>query len=105
MSPVFHPRPPAPPPPPPARRVPPAPPPRPMGRAPVPSRAALPPPARPQPAPAVEVPDRAEAAAKALGQGKVVVFFFTRPGTPDDSATAAAVRSLHGMKNVAVFKA
>ena len=48
---------------------------------------------------------RAEAAAKALGQGKVVVFFFTRPGTPDDSATAAAVRSLHGMKNVAVFKA
>lgn len=62
-------------------------------------------PARPAVGADVEVPDRAEATAKALGQGKVVVFFFTRPGTADDSATAAAVHSLHGMKNVAVFDA
>ena len=88
-----------------ARPVRPAPPLKPMGQVRVPPRTAVPHPVRPKPAPDVEVPDRAEAAAKALGQGKVVVFFFTRPGTPDDSATAAAVRSLHGMKNVAVFKA
>ncbi|MBV9212019.1 MAG: hypothetical protein JOZ25_00025 [Actinobacteria bacterium] len=52
-----------------------------------------------------EVPDAVEDAAKALGSGKVVVLFFTRPGTADDSATAAAVHSLKGMKRVAVFDA
>ncbi len=62
-------------------------------------------PAHPRVRPDVEVPSRAEAAAKALGSGKVVVFFFTRPGTPDDAATAAAVHSLKGMKRVAVFDA
>jgi len=61
--------------------------------------------ARPRVPADVEVPDRAEAAAKALGSGKVVVFFFTKPGTPDDSATASAVHSLKGMKRVAVFVA
>ena len=61
--------------------------------------------ARPRVPADVEVPDRAEAAAKALGSGKVVVFFFTRPGTPDDAATASAVHSLKGVKGVAVFDA
>jgi hypothetical protein len=52
-----------------------------------------------------EVAASAEAAAKALEQGKVVVFFFTRPGSADDAATAASVESVRGMKGVAVFTA
>ena len=59
--------------------------------------------ARPAKPADVEVADGAEAAAKALGQGKVVVFFFTKPGSADDAATAAAVHSLRGMKRVAVL--
>jgi hypothetical protein len=61
--------------------------------------------ARPAAPADVEVAEGAEAAAKALTQGKVVVFFFTKPGSADDAATAAAVHSLRGMNRVAVFDA
>ena len=43
-------------------------------------------------------------AVKALGSGKVVVFFFTQPGAADDTGAAIAVRGLAHAKNVKVFK-
>ncbi|TML37118.1 MAG: hypothetical protein E6G00_09490 [Actinobacteria bacterium] len=52
-----------------------------------------------------EIPPQAEAAATALEQGKVVVLFFTRPGSADDAATASSVKSVRGMKGVSVFSA
>jgi hypothetical protein len=43
-------------------------------------------------------------AIKALGSGKVVVFFFSQPGAADDTGAAIAIRGLAYDKNVKVFK-
>jgi hypothetical protein len=48
---------------------------------------------------------RVLAAAKALGEGKVVVFFFTSPGAADDVGARIAVNSLRGTRGVEVFDA
>jgi hypothetical protein len=48
---------------------------------------------------------RVLAAAKALGQDKAVVFFFSKPGAADDVGARMAVRSLRGMSRVEVFDA
>ena len=45
------------------------------------------------------------AAAQALGQDKVVVFFFSNPGAADDVGARVAVKSLRGMPRVQVFDA
>ena len=58
-----------------------------------------------KPRPASGAPAEVERAATALGQGKVVVLFFSRPGAADDTATHQAVQSLQSMKGVAVFDA
>jgi hypothetical protein len=42
---------------------------------------------------------------KALDRGDVVVFFFTRPGPADDTATRQAVNALHGLRHVTVVRA
>ncbi|MEA2350131.1 MAG: hypothetical protein QOG86_1072 [Thermoleophilaceae bacterium] len=73
-------------------------------------------PARPAPKPAAVKPaidglgnsglgDRVVAAAKALGQDKAVVFFFTNPGAADDVGTRVAMKSLRGMRRVKIFDA
>jgi hypothetical protein len=41
----------------------------------------------------------------ALGRGNAVVFFFTRTGAADDAGTAAAVKSLNGVRHVVVVHA
>ena len=68
---------------------------------------AQPKPASPRPAaPALTgVEARVQAAAEALRQGKVVVFFFSKEGPADDVATRGAVDSLRGMPRVRVFRA
>jgi hypothetical protein len=48
---------------------------------------------------------RVHAAAQALSQGKVVVFFFSKEGPADDVGARAAVRSLRGMSRVEIFDA
>jgi hypothetical protein len=48
---------------------------------------------------------RVLAAAQALGQDKVVVFFFSNPGAADDVGARVAVKSLRGMPRVQVFDA
>jgi hypothetical protein len=48
---------------------------------------------------------RVLAAAQALGQDKVVVFFFSNPGAADDVGARVAVKSLRGMPRVKVFDA
>lgn len=58
-----------------------------------------------KPKPADEVPPQVRAAAQALAQDQVVVFFFTNPGAADDTGARIAVESLDGMKRVKVFKA
>ena len=60
-------------------------------------------PAKPKTDPAV--PAQVQAAADALAQDKVVVFFFHKPGAADDTGARVAIRSLDGMKGVEVFKA
>src|SRR5919204_1790289 len=55
--------------------------------------------------PSSDVPAEVDRAAVALGQDKVVVLFFTRPGAADDAATQQSVRSLHGLRGVAVLHA
>lgn len=55
--------------------------------------------------PADDHPPQVMKAAAALEQGKVVVFFFTKPGAADDTLTRLSVRSLDGMKGVEFFKA
>jgi hypothetical protein len=52
-----------------------------------------------------DVPPQVRKAAAALGRDQVVVFFFTKPGAADDTGARVAVRSLEGMKGVALFKA
>lgn len=61
--------------------------------------------ARPKPATPPSQPAKVLPAIRALGRGDVVVFFFTRPGPADDTATRRAVRSLSGEKGVSVFTA
>ncbi|HEX8054787.1 MAG TPA: hypothetical protein VF517_17500 [Thermoleophilaceae bacterium] len=51
------------------------------------------------------VPPQVRKAAEALGRDQVVVFFFTKPGAADDTGARIAVRSIEGMKGVALFKA
>ena len=58
-----------------------------------------------KPRPVSGVPAEVERAASALGQGKVVVLFFGRPGAADDTATRQSVQSLQGVKGVAVSDA
>ncbi|MDQ3934717.1 MAG: hypothetical protein M3340_08825 [Actinomycetota bacterium] len=60
-------------------------------------------PAKPKTDPAV--PAQVQKAAEALAEDKVVVFFFHKPGAADDTGARVAIRSLEGMKDVAVFKA
>jgi hypothetical protein len=48
---------------------------------------------------------RVLSAAKALGQDKAVVFFFTNPGAADDVGTRVAMKSIRGMPRVAIFDA
>jgi hypothetical protein len=48
---------------------------------------------------------RVLAAAQALGQDQVVVFFFSNPGAADDVGARVAVKSLRGMPRVQVFDA
>jgi hypothetical protein len=65
-------------------------------------------PARPADKPAAK-PRTAQQTAievtRALGQGDVVVFFFTHHGAADDQRTRQAVESLHGQKHVVVVQA
>jgi hypothetical protein len=66
------------------------------------------PPAKPaerKPKPADDVPPQVRAAAAALAQNQVVVFFFHKPGAADDTGARVAIRSIEGMKRVKVFKA
>ena len=64
-----------------------------------------------QPKPASSAPAvtgleaRVQAAARALSEGKVVVFFFSKRGPADDVATRGAVHSIRGMPRVRVFSA
>jgi hypothetical protein len=44
-------------------------------------------------------------AARALGEDKAVVFFFSKPGAADDVGTRVAMKSLRGMDRVAIFDA
>jgi hypothetical protein len=52
-----------------------------------------------------DVPPQVRKAAAALGRDQVVVFFFSKPGAADDTGARVAVRSIEGMKGVALFKA
>jgi len=58
-----------------------------------------------KPKPAIDAPAQVRDAAAALDQGKVVVFFFSKPGAADDTGSRVAIRALDGMKRVSVFKA
>jgi hypothetical protein len=51
------------------------------------------------------VQGRVLAAARALGEGRVVVFFFTNPGAADDVGARVAMKSLRGMSGVEIFDA
>jgi hypothetical protein len=51
------------------------------------------------------VQERVLAAARALGEGRVVVFFFTNPGAADDVGARVAMKSLRGMSGVEIFDA
>jgi hypothetical protein len=44
-------------------------------------------------------------AARALGEDKAVVFFFSKPGAADDVGTRVAMKSLRGKDRVAIFDA
>ena len=54
---------------------------------------------------AATLQERVLAAARALGEGNVVVFFFTDPGAADDVGARTAVRSLRGTPRVQIFDA
>jgi hypothetical protein len=75
-----------------------------------PAKPAVPAPAKPV-VPAVKapaglaLPARVLAAAKALGENKAVVFFFSAPGPADDVGARLAVHSLRGMPRVEIFDA
>jgi hypothetical protein len=51
------------------------------------------------------VEGRVLAAAKALGEDKAVVFFFSKPGAADDVGARVAMKSLRGMDRVEIFDA
>ncbi|MFL5781646.1 MAG: hypothetical protein ACJ760_10070 [Thermoleophilaceae bacterium] len=51
------------------------------------------------------VAGRVLAAAKALGEDKAVVFFFSKPGAADDVGARVAMKSLRGMDRVEIFDA
>ena len=51
------------------------------------------------------VSGRVLAAAKALGEDKAVVFFFSKPGAADDVGARVAMKSLRGMDRVEIFDA
>jgi hypothetical protein len=51
------------------------------------------------------VPAQVQRAANALGKDQVVVFFFSNPGAADDTGARVSLKSIEGMKGVAVFKA
>jgi hypothetical protein len=48
---------------------------------------------------------RVLAAAQALGEGKVVIFFFSDPGAADDVGARVAMKSLRGKPEVKIFDA
>ena len=56
-------------------------------------------------APVGGVQGRVLAAAKALSEGKVVVFFFSKAGAADDVGARHAVESIRGMSGVRIFSA
>jgi hypothetical protein len=57
-------------------------------------------------APAVGgVEGRVLEAARALGEDKAVIFFFSKPGAADDVGTRMAMKSLRGKDRVAIFDA
>jgi hypothetical protein len=51
------------------------------------------------------VEGRVLAAARALGEDKAVVFFFSKPGAADDVGARVAMKSLRGMDRVEIFDA
>ena len=51
------------------------------------------------------VEERVLLAAKALGEDKAVVFFFSKPGAADDVGARVAMKSLRGMDRVSIFDA
>ena len=51
------------------------------------------------------VEGRVLAAARALGEDKAVVFFFSKPGAADDVGARIAMKSLRGMDRVEIFDA
>jgi hypothetical protein len=51
------------------------------------------------------VQSRVLAAARALAEGKVVIFFFTNPGAADDVGTRTAMKAVRGMPRVQIFDA
>jgi hypothetical protein len=55
--------------------------------------------------PGSSVQERVVAAARALGEGRVVVFFFTNPGAADDVGARVAVKSLRRVPGVQIFDA
>jgi len=63
--------------------------------------------AKPKPAKPALTADQRKALTvlQAVKRGDVIVLFFTQTGAADDSATSAAVASLHGMKHVTVVSA
>jgi hypothetical protein len=62
--------------------------------------------AKPGKAPAAGgVEGRVVQAARALGEDKAVVFFFSRPGAADDVGARIAMKSLRGMDRVEIFDA
>jgi hypothetical protein len=62
--------------------------------------------AKPQPAPQLSAAQRtAVKVTKALGRGDAVVFFFTRAGAADDTATREAVKAAQRRPHVTVVQA
>jgi hypothetical protein len=56
-------------------------------------------------APEGQVGGRVLEAARALGEDKAVVFFFSKPGAADDAGARVAMKSLRGMDRVQIFDA